>query len=111
LSLDVLELFTDLGHWFRPYQYQSALAIIATVLVIFGNDINSLIKRLVAKQHFIVRTLAFVVVCAFGYGLLTVWLTSLLAQQLAKLPNLYLVPVIFVIFFTLGMYAQKQRHI
>jgi len=52
LSLVILELFTDLGHWFRPYQYQSALAIIATVLVIFGNDINSVIKRLVAKQHF-----------------------------------------------------------
>jgi hypothetical protein len=50
-------------------------------------------------------------VCAFGYGLLTVWLTNLLAQQLAKVPNLYLLPVVFIIFFTLGMYAQKQRHI
>lgn len=107
----VIELFNDLGHWFRPYQYQSALAIIATILVIFGNDINSAIKRLVAKQHFIVRTLVFVLVCAFGYGLLTVWLTSILAQQLAKLPNLFLVPVVFVTFFILGMYAQKQRHI
>lgn len=111
MNVVVLELFTDLGHWFRPYQYQSALAIIATVLVIFGNDLNSILKRLVAKQHFIVRTLVFVVVCAFGYGLLTVWLTSLLAHQLAKLPNLYLVPVVFSIFCILGMYAQKQRHI
>ncbi len=111
MSSIVFELFNDLGHWFRPYQYQSALAIIATVLVIFGNDINSSIKKLVAKQHFIVRTLVFVLVCAFGYGLLTVWLTSLLAQQLAKVPSLYLVPVVFSIFFTLGMYAQKQRHI
>jgi len=111
LSSTVLELLNDLGHWFRPYQYQSALAIIATILVIFGNDINSAIKRLVVKQHFIVRTLVFVLVCAFGYGLLTVWLTSLLAQQLAKLPSLYLVPVVFAIFLSLGMYAQKQRHI
>ena len=107
----VIELLNNLGHWFRPYQYQSALAIIATVLVIFGNDINRAIKRLVAKQHFIVRTLVFVLVCAFGYGLLTVFMTSLLAQQLAKLPNVYLVPVVFAIFFILGMYAQKQRHI
>ena len=111
MSSFALELLNTLGDWFRPYQYQSALAIIATVLVIFGNDLNSAIKRLVAKQHFIVRTTIFVLVCAFGYGLLTVWLTSLLAQQLAKLPNLYLVPVVFTIFFTLGMYAQKQRHI
>jgi hypothetical protein len=107
----IIELLNDLGHWFRPYQYQSALAVIATMLVIFGNDINSAIKKLVVKQHFIVRTLVFVLVCAFGYGLLTIWLTNLLAQQLAKLPNLYLVPVVFTLFFTLGMYAQKQRHI
>jgi hypothetical protein len=107
----VIELFNGVGHWFRPYQYQSALAIIATVLVIFGNDINNAIKKLVAKQHFIVRILVFVLVCAFGYGLLTVWLTSILAQQLAKLPDLYLVPVVLATFVTLGMYAQKQRHI
>lgn len=107
----LVELFTELGQWFRPYQYQAALAIIATLLVVFGNDINSSIKRLVAKQHFIVRTSVFIVICAFGYGLLTVWLTSLLAQQLAKVPSLYLLPVVFIIFFTLGIYAQKQRHI
>jgi len=111
MSSVVIELFNDLGHWFRPYQYQSALAIIATVLVIFGNDINSAIKKLVVRQHFIVRTSVFILVCAFGYGLLTVWLTSLLAQQLAKLPDLYLLPVVFTVFFTLGIYAQKQRHI
>jgi len=102
---------TDVGQWFRPYQYQAALAIIATLLVIFGNDINGAIKRLVAKQHFIIRTLIFVLVCAFGYGLLTVWLTSLLAMQLANIPTPYLLPSVFCVFFALGMYAQKQRHI
>jgi hypothetical protein len=111
LSAVVVELLTEFGQWLRTYQYQVALAIIATLLVIFGNNINSAIKRLIIKQHFIVRTSIFILVCAFGYGLLTVWLTNLLAQQLAKVPNLYLLPVVFIIFFTLGMYAQKQRHI
>lgn len=111
MNVIILGFFNDLGQWFRPYQYQAALAIIATLLVIFGNDINSVIKKLVAKQHFIIRTSVFIIVCAFGYGLLTVWLTGVLAEQLAKLPSVYLMPVIFIIFFSLGMYAQKQRHI
>ena len=111
MSAVVVELLTEFGQWLRTYQYQVALAIIATLLVIFGNNINSAIKRLIIKQHFIVRTSIFILVCAFGYGLLTVWLTNLLAQQLAKVPNLYLLPFVFIIFFTLGMYAQKQRHI
>jgi membrane protease YdiL (CAAX protease family) len=111
MSTVLVELFTELGQLFRLYQYQAALAIIATLLVIFGNDINSSIKKILAKQHFIVRTSIFILICAFGYGLLTVWLTSLLAQQLANLPSLYLLPVVFIIFLTLGIYAQKQHHI
>ncbi|WP_220452544.1 DUF3392 domain-containing protein [Colwellia sp. RSH04] len=107
----IMEFLTDIGQWFRPYQYQTALAIIATLLVLFGNEINKAVKSLVVKQHFLVRTIVFVLVCAFGYGLLTVWLTSLLAAQLAKIPTPYIVPVVFISFFCMGMYAQKQRHI
>lgn len=103
----------ELGVWFRPYQYQyqCALAIIATILVIFGNDINNAIKQLVRKQHFIIRTIIFIVVCAIGYGLATVWLTGVLSVQLAKIPNLYIVPVVVIVFVALELYAQKQRHI
>ncbi|MGB1261584.1 MAG: DUF3392 domain-containing protein [Cognaticolwellia sp.] len=105
------ELLVDIGQWFRGYQYQTAMAIIATVLVIFGNDINGAIRKLVAKQHFVVRCLTFVVVCAFGYGLLTIWLTAVLVQQLAQVPNSYILPLIVGIFTVLGVYAQKHRHI
>ena len=63
----MFELLADIGQWFRGYQYQMAMAIVATVLVIFGSDINNAVRSLVRKQHFIVRSLTFVVVCAFGY--------------------------------------------
>ena len=105
------DLLIELGSDFRQYQYQSALAIIATLLVMFGNDLNSLIKKLVVRQHFIIRSAVFIFVCTIVYGLATVWLTNELAQQLAKIPNLYIVPFIVVTFMSLGMYAQKQRHI
>ncbi|UUO25339.1 DUF3392 domain-containing protein [Colwellia sp. M166] len=105
------ELVINVGQWFRGYQYQTAMAIVATVLVIFGNDINSAVRKLVAKQHFIIRCITFIVVCAFGYGLLTVWLTRLLSQQLSQVPNSYVLPLIVAIFSVLGVYAQKRRHI
>lgn len=106
-----MEWLAEIGSMFRPYQYQTALAIIATLLVLFGNDINGAIKHMFRKQHFVLRTLAFVVVCAFGYGLATVWLTGLLAVQLGKVPNAYIVPLVVFIFFSLGAYAQKHRQI
>ncbi len=107
----MMELLIDLGRDFRPYQYQCSLAIIATLLVIFGHDINNAIKHMVRKQHFLVRTVIFIAVCAVGYGLVTVWLTNFLSKQLSTIPNLYIVPVIILIFVALGSYAQKQRHI
>jgi len=55
--------------------------------------------------------LVFILVCAFGYGLLTIWLTGLLAQQLAKIPSLYILPSIIGVFVLLALYAQKQKHI
>ena len=104
-------LFIELGLWFRPYQYQTAMALIATILVIFGQDINNSIKKLTSKQHVIVRTVIFVLVCAFGYGLLTVWLTQLLAEQLSRIPNVYILPTVITMFILLGAYAQRQRHL
>jgi hypothetical protein len=105
------EILIESGQWFRSYQYQSAMAIVATLLVIFGNDINLIVKRAVAKQHLLVRCLVFILVCAFGYGLLTIWLTGLLAQQLANIPTLYVMPSVVGAFILLALYAQKQRHI
>jgi hypothetical protein len=107
----MVEVLNELGQLFKPHLYQVALAIVATVLVIFGNTINRMIKKLLHKQHIIVRIVAFILVCAFGYGLATVWLTAILASQLAKIPLLYLAPLISGLFILLGLYAQKQRHI
>lgn len=95
----------------RPYINEIAMAIIATLLVLFGNDINSAIRALVKRYHFVIRTLAFVLICAFGYGLLTVWITPLFAGVLLKLSFQWLLPTIVLVFIGLGMFAQKQRHI
>ncbi|WP_448211142.1 DUF3392 domain-containing protein [Colwellia sp. MEBiC06753] len=104
-------LLIDLAQWFRPYQSQCAMAIIATLLVLFGGEISQSIRQLIRKHHIIFRTIIFVFVCAFGYGALTVWLSGLLAEFLSKISDLYLVPSIVAIFVILGLYAQKQRHI
>ena len=111
MSSIVIELLNECGLLLKPYLYQIALAIVATLLVVFGGAINSAIKQLLRKQHIVVRIMVFILVCAFGYGLATVWLTSLLAAQLAKIALVYLAPSIVLFFILLGLYAQKQRHI
>ena len=106
-----MDLLADIGLWFRSYQYQTAMAIVATVLVILGNDINQFIRKLVVRQNFLIRCLTFVTVCAFGYGLLSIWLTRQLSLQLAQVPNIYVLPLVIGIFVVLGAFAQKHRQI
>ena len=105
------QLLLDWGSFFRPYVRDIALAMVATCLVVFGDDLNRLVRRQTVALHFIWRTLIFILLCAFGYGALTIFLTPLVASQLAKLSNLWLPWVALGIFVLLAMLAQRKRQL
>jgi hypothetical protein len=105
---DVARALADLIH---PYLQQVALAIVATLLFIYGEDLNAVIKRSMQRYHFLVRVFIFMLVCAFGYGLLTIFLTMLVAQFLASLDATYLVPTILGFFFIVGILADRKKQI
>lgn len=96
----------SLAVWLRGYNSGIALAAIATLLVIFGSDINRFVRRLVIRQHFLIRVAVFIALCAFGYGLLTVWLTPVLASLLASVSGLWYLAVVAGGFVLLGLLAE-----
>lgn len=101
----------EISHILRPHIHAIAFAIVATILVIFGTDINKRIKHAVRKQHFIIRLLVFVLVCAFGYGVATVFIAKVAGQMLAGLDDRFLAITIACIFLLLGLLAEKRRQI
>ena len=105
------EFLGVLGQWLRPYSSDLALALVASILVIGGNDINRLIKKQFKNAHIILRTLIFVLVCTFGYGALTVVLTRMLQVQLAALTAVNLALVVVAAFVLLGLWAQRKNQI
>lgn len=105
------QLLLDWGALFRPYVRDIALALVATALVVFGDNLNAFVRRQTLTLHFIWRTLIFILLCAFGYGALTIFLTPLLAAQLAKLTNLWLPWVTLAIFIVLALLAQRKRQL
>ena len=50
------QLLNNLGMMIRPHFYEIAMMIVATLLVIYGNEINKMVKRQVAHWHFLFRT-------------------------------------------------------
>ncbi|GIU41315.1 membrane protein [Shewanella sairae] len=107
----LIALLNYLGGLFTPWLTEVATAIIACCLVVFGADINRFLRRYLAGRSFLLRTLIFVIVNAFGYGLIIIHLSPLLAQYMAKIPAHWLFVLVVAIFFAIGSWAQRNRQV
>lgn len=107
----ILSVFAEIGALMRPYAADIALALVASLLVITGGDINRFIKRQISSANFFFRTVIFVLVSTFGYGAATVLLTSILKTQLAALSKPYLAMTVILGFLALGVFAERKKQI
>lgn len=101
----------QITNFLRLHLHDIAISMIATLLVMFGSDINRFIRQLVKKQHFLVRLGIFVLVCAIGYGVATIFLADVLLKTLAAIPRQFLALSIVVIFILLGLTAETRKQI
>lgn len=104
----LLDLIVSLSRWSRGHLYDISLAIMATLFVLFGPGLNAWVQRSIGSLNFILRTLIFVIVCAVGYGLAIVFLTPWLAKGLAHFNNFTLSPVLLLVFFIIGILADRS---
>ncbi|MFW6278401.1 MAG: DUF3392 domain-containing protein [Halorhodospira sp.] len=107
----VNELLWRSGSWVQGHIHDIALALIATLLVIYGSSINRFIARPLRPYPWLVRVGAFVLLCAFGYGALTVWITPLLAEALLHIETRYLGAATFGIFLVIGWLAERKNQL
>lgn len=103
------ELLSPLARVARENLYQISLIIIATLLVIYGTNINNLVRGMVSGFHFVVRVAAFIALVTVGYGAISVLLVPQLHKALAMLPNLWLPIAIASIFVLLGALIEKKK--
>lgn len=104
----ILDLIVTLSRWSRSHLSDISLAIMATLLVLFGPAINAWVQRTIGNLNFVLRTLLLVVFCAVGYGLAIVFLTPWLAKGLAHFNNFTLAPVLILIFVVIGIMADRN---
>ena len=97
------------SQWMRPRLVTICTALVATVFIIYGGNLNRFVRSVVRRWHFMLRLLAFVLVCAFGYGFLTIFLGSVLARGLGGLTDGVLFPVVLVCFLIVGVLAEQKR--
>ena len=101
----------SLSGMMHPYNRDIALAIVATLLVIYGNEINRFFKRIIGKKPLLVRMVAFIALCTFGYGFLTVQLTSYVHRFLSDFNPVYLPLLVLGALFLLSFLAERQDQV
>ncbi|WP_375741053.1 DUF3392 domain-containing protein [Pseudomonas boanensis] len=104
----LLDLIATVSRWSRGHLHDIALAIMATLLVLFGPGINAWVQERIGGLNFLFRTLLFVLLCAVGYGLAMIYLTPWLAKGLAYFSNYTLAPVLLLVFFLIGIVADRS---
>ncbi|WP_238116478.1 DUF3392 domain-containing protein [Vibrio cincinnatiensis] len=107
----MLSFFAPAGHYIAPYLAEVSMALIACLLVMLGGEINALLRRIMLNQHFILRTLAFIAINAFGYGLIIVKASPYLTRTLSHLERGMMFSIVIISFVVIGLWAQKNRQI
>ena len=100
-----------IGSWLQPHLYNSSLLLVVCFISLYANDIIKVTKRFVARRHFIIRVLCFVLVTGFGMGLLVVFVTPFLSKLLLLLGVKWLALTLTAAFFVLGIIADKKNQI
>ncbi len=109
--MDLLNNFyIGITKWLSSHAEWIATAFITTLLVIYGNDINRLVRRWVSGWPFIFRIAAFIALCALGYGLAITQLSPMLENFLESL-NEYLTPIVAIMFIAVGMVAERRNQL
>lgn len=104
----VTDFLNIIAGWMKPYLGEIGLSMAATLLVIYGDDITNLVKRQIGSLQFFLKITLFVLFCAFGFALITSFITPFLVNLLRDINDAWLPIVIIGGFYLIGLGAQKK---
>ena len=104
----IFSYFDTVSDWLRAHQEFSVTAVTAAVLVLGGSFVNRSVKRLFSSNHFLIRTVVFILLCSLGYGILATWLDWGLSSLMHHIDNPYYGPVVILIFIAIGILAERK---
>lgn len=100
-----------ISQFLREYVREISVALVATVLALYGGYINDAVKSLMKSHHFVFRFMVFVLLCAFGYGAISIYAARFVRLLLLQLGDFWLAPVIVFSFLVVGLLAERKRKI
>jgi cell division protein FtsW (lipid II flippase) len=105
----LVAVIAQLGNMLRPWAFDIATAMLVCLILVLAADMNRIIRRHLSGHSFVLRTLVFIIVNAFGYGLLIVKVTPWAARQVVAMPAHWMFILIVSMFIFIGYWAQRNN--
>ncbi|GAB6034493.1 DUF3392 family protein [Galenea microaerophila] len=108
IESNLLQLMVWFSQLLEPYFELLAFAWVATLLVIFGNDLLKWLKKQLANLGLFWRLTLFVLISAFGFSLLINYGVPFIQGGLYAVAEAWRPLLIIFAFYLLGYFAQKR---
>ena len=106
----LLSVNSDVSNWLWGYRTVLVTSWVAVLLVLYGGNINKLVKRIMQPYHYLFRMLAFVLLCSVGYGLLSNYGEHGMHLLVAMPGRKWFALIVVVTYLCLGMLAERKHH-
>jgi len=101
---------SELSSWFWGYRQLLITSWIAVLLVIYGGELNALVRRIMQPYHFLLRMTAFILLCTFGYGALAVYGQLVINFGLLHIDKNWFAGIVILTYLILSFLAERKRH-
>lgn len=102
-------LNNDFSNWLWSYRHILVTSWVAVLLVLYGNHIISLVKRVMQPYHYILRLSAFVLLCSIGFGLIAQY-GEIAVNTLIDIPRRkWFACIVITTYVLLGYLAEKKN--
>jgi len=103
-------LFSDPVAWTHSHLTHFTVAFVASLLIIYGDNIMRFVKRHTKQYGFFVRVFIFMLMSSVGFILLQKGLL-IVVNSLVHEAHGFIIPVVFGAFFLIGVLADKKHQL
>lgn len=104
----IYDLILQLSAWMKSYLNEIVLSLVATLLVIYGNDIMNIVKQQIGSLKLFLRFTLFIVFCAFGFSFLTSVASPFIGKWIAMADPVFLPLIIVLLYYLVGYLAMRK---
>lgn len=105
----LVAIIAQLGNMLRPWAFDIATAMVVCLILVFSADVNRILRRHLLGYSFVLRTFVFIILNAFGYGILIIKTTPWVARHIAAMPPHWMFLLIVSMFIFIGYWAQRNN--